>query len=186
MVLKGILVRSPNHLKQHLPNGTVCNVACVYFQQPRKWNLAGCKDDEATGLPDGASSDVANGADAVREVLQTALQEILMEFGQNGTSRSRSGRTDSVAFGQLVGGPSSCRESGAVVGGNATSFSFPPRAEKGTRTRLETQGEESGATAADEAPLSRTKANFMEFVLERMLFGVMQEVVAGDTEVWDV
>lgn len=144
-------------------------------------NCAGCKDDEAAGAPDGDPSHAANGADAVLEVLHMALREVMMEAGQKGTGLPRSGPAD-------VSVPSASCKVGAVVGGNPTSFSFPQKAgtvKKTLCTQLEANGEEAGVTVADDAPMRRTEANFTEYVLERMLFGVMQEVVAGETEDWD-
>lgn len=148
---------------------------------------AGCKDGEAEAMPGSESKHVASGGDAVFEVLHTALREIMMETGLNTAVRSRAGATEAAAASQMVTAPSETHHASSMeMGVHAASFLHPPRSEmvdeQTQGTQVEAQGEADGITAPDDALLSRTKANFMEYVLERMLFGVMQEVVAADTE----
>jgi hypothetical protein len=72
-----------------------------------------------------------------------------------------------------------------VEDGNHAAFSFPSRTEKNDQAsgaKLDLQGEADGVPVPDDAMLSRAKANFIEYVLERMLFGAMQEFVATDTD----
>jgi hypothetical protein len=62
-----------------------------------------------------------------------------------------------------------------------STFTPPSRTEKNQREQSAKEvppGEADGIPATDDLPLSRTQANFIEYVLERMLFGVMQEVVS--------
>lgn len=62
------------------------------------------------------------------------------------------------------------------------SFSFPRRTEQAMSTKLKSHVETDNSQTPDDALLNRTQANFIEYVLERMLFGVMQELVAGDDD----
>jgi hypothetical protein len=125
----------------------------------------------------------------VLEVLHTALREIMMDIGQKDGGLARSGPKEAAAAScQTVAGPqlssSNAKEDViSVQQGVHASSSFPAEAEQTQCTQLELVGEVDGGNVPDDAMLSRTKANFIEFVLERMMFGMMQEIVAGATEI---
>lgn len=136
-------------------------------------------------MVDGESQHVESGsADAVLEVLHTALREIMIETGHKSSGLARPSRTGAAAASQPVTVPIAAAHSASTGGktGHVVSPSVPTSTGQMQCKPLEAAGEADESTQPDDMLLSRTKANFIEFVLERMLFGVMQEVLAGDTE----